>query len=81
MTAQQVAELQDQCLRAFQKDLPRLWVERPGQWVAYQAGHVVGFAAHKHELYQECFGRNRSPAALCSHVIFATVEHEFAVRV
>jgi hypothetical protein len=42
-------------LRAFERDLPRLWDERPGQWVAYQGEHLLGFAAHQHELYQHCF--------------------------
>jgi hypothetical protein len=26
--------LSQQALGAFQQDLPRLWAERPGQWVA-----------------------------------------------
>jgi hypothetical protein len=49
--------LQQQALRAFQRDLPSLWSERPQQWVAYRGDAQVGFAAHKHELYQQCFQR------------------------
>jgi hypothetical protein len=50
----QIATVQQQALHAFQQDLPRLWAERPGQWVAYQGGRAVGFASEKHELYQRC---------------------------
>src|SRR5262245_18828268 len=46
-----------QALQAFQGDLPHLLNERPGQWVAYQATRQVGFALHKHELYQKCFAQ------------------------
>ncbi|HZW32294.1 MAG TPA: hypothetical protein VFF52_16395 [Isosphaeraceae bacterium] len=57
MTAQQHADLGQQALRAFERDLPRLWAERPGQWVAYRGDHLLGFAAHKHELYHQCFAQ------------------------
>jgi hypothetical protein len=57
MTAQRPADPKQQALQAFERDLPRLWAERPGQWVAYQGERQLGFAAHKHELYQQCFGR------------------------
>ena len=55
MTTPQAHHLQQQALNAFQRDLPYLWAERPGQWVAYQGGRQVGFAAQKHTLYQQCF--------------------------
>jgi hypothetical protein len=54
MSAQQLAQ---QALRAFQRHLPQLWPERPGQWVAYHGEQQIGFALHKHELYQACFQR------------------------
>ena len=57
MTTDQLADVQQPALRTFQRDLPQLWAERPGQWVAYQGEQRLGFAAHKHELYQECFRR------------------------
>ncbi len=57
MTAAQVRDLHQEALRAFQRDLPSLWTERPGQWVAYQGERQVGFAPHKHVLYQQCFER------------------------
>ena len=38
----------------IQRDLPQLWTERPGQWVAFQGDRQLGFAAQKHELYQHC---------------------------
>jgi len=55
MAVKQQADLAQQALAAFERDLPRLWDERPGQWVAYQGEHLLGFSAHKHELYQQCF--------------------------
>ncbi|MFL5341496.1 MAG: hypothetical protein ACJ8F7_15225 [Gemmataceae bacterium] len=50
-------ELGQEALQAFQRDLPGLSSERPGQWVAYQGGRQLKFAKHKHDLYQECFRR------------------------
>ena len=57
MTAEQQAESRQQALHAFERDLPRLWTERPGQWVAYQGDHLLGFAAQQHELYHQCFAQ------------------------
>jgi hypothetical protein len=54
MPVEHIEQLQQQALRAFQDDLPRLWVERPGQWVAYHGDRRLGVAAQKHELYQRC---------------------------
>ncbi len=51
MTVQQQKDLGQQALRAFERDLPQLWAERPGQWVAYQGERPIGFSAIKHELY------------------------------
>jgi hypothetical protein len=56
----QKPDLRQQALTAFQRDLPRLWAERPGQWVAYRGEQQLGFAAAKHELYQQCFERGLS---------------------
>jgi hypothetical protein len=52
---QRQADLGQQALRALERDLPRLCQKRPGQWVAYQGECPLGFAAHKHELYHQCF--------------------------
>ena len=57
MSTTPMHHLQQQALTAFQRDLPGLWAERPGQWVAYQGERRLGFAPHKHELYQQCFQR------------------------
>lgn len=57
MTVQQQTDLGRKALRAFEQDLPRLWNERPGQWVAYQGERLLGFAMQKHELYHQCFER------------------------
>jgi hypothetical protein len=58
MTTTQQADLGQQALRAFERDLPRLWAERPGQWVAFRGDHQLGFAAQKHQTYQQCFERS-----------------------
>ena len=55
MSATPLQPMQQQALDAFTRDLPVLWTERPGEWVAYQGDRRLGFAAHKHELYQQCF--------------------------
>jgi hypothetical protein len=54
-------DLQQQALRAFLRDLPLLWAQRPGQWVAYQSDLCLGYAAHKHDLYQRCFQSGLRP--------------------
>jgi hypothetical protein len=46
MTTEQVQELQQQALNAFERDLPQLWAERPGQWVAYRGDLQFGFAPY-----------------------------------
>lgn len=50
-------DLKQQALQAFQRDLPQLYVQRPGQWVAYQGDRQLGFADQKHLLYQHCFDK------------------------
>jgi hypothetical protein len=55
MSTQQVADLKQRALQAFLRDLPQLYAQRPGQWVAYQGDRQIGFAAQKHMLYQQCF--------------------------
>jgi hypothetical protein len=55
MTTEQLHDLQQHALLAFQRDLPQLWAEHAGQWIAYQGDQQLGLAAHKHELYQRCF--------------------------
>jgi hypothetical protein len=55
MTVKQQVDLGQQALQAFERDLPRLWEERPGQWVAYQGERILGFGKQKHELYHQCF--------------------------
>lgn len=57
MRTQQREDQHQQALRAFERDLPGLWAERPGQWVAYQGEQQLGFATQKHLLYQQCFQR------------------------
>src|SRR5262245_18004485 len=55
MREERAQDLSQLALRAFERDLPQLWTERPGQWVAYRGDRQLGFAHHKHELYQDCF--------------------------
>jgi hypothetical protein len=54
MSAKVVNELQEQAWHAFQRDLPQLYAERPGQWVAYQGDQTRGFSREKHLLYRQC---------------------------
>ena len=55
MEVQQFTDEKQLALQTFRKDLPRLWLDRPGQFVAYQGDKQLGFAGRKHELYQHCF--------------------------
>ena len=55
MTLQEQADLGQRALKAFERDLPQLWEQRPGQWVAYQEERQLGFATQQHELYHRRF--------------------------
>lgn len=57
MTTEQIRHCQHQALLAFQRDLPALWEERPGQWVAYLGERQIGIAAQKGELHHLCLQR------------------------
>jgi hypothetical protein len=57
MTATEIKDLRQIALATFEKDLPQLWVERPGQWVAYRGAEQLGFASQKHVVYQQCLQR------------------------
>ena len=57
MTTQQRADLKQHALQAFLRDLPQLYAQRPGQWVAYHGAERVGFALTKQEMYQVCRDR------------------------
>ena len=57
MTVEPQVDLGQQTLRTVERDLPQLWAERPGQWVAYRGEHLVDFAVHQHELYHQCFAQ------------------------
>lgn len=57
MTPIQETDPKQQALKAFQRDLPLLVLQRPGQWVAYRGEYPLGFAEEKHLLYQQCFDR------------------------
>ena len=46
-----------QAQMAFFRDLPKLLIERPGKWIAYQGERRVGFASNDLELYRECHRR------------------------
>jgi hypothetical protein len=57
MTVQQLDDRKQLALQAFHRDLPELWAEHPGHWVAYGGEQQLELAAKKHELYQTCFQR------------------------
>ena len=73
MTSEQVQALGQQAAEACDRDLPGLWTERPGQWVAYRGERQLGFASHKHELYQRCL---ESGLALDEFVVFCVEPQE-----
>jgi hypothetical protein len=55
MTPGQITELKQEALRAFERDLPQLYAQRAGQWVAYRGDRQIGFGDQRHLLYQQCF--------------------------
>ena len=57
----------EQAELAFQRDLPALLKERPGEWVAYHGEKQLGAGPKNTELYEECVRRGFSPGelALC----------------
>jgi hypothetical protein len=55
MATKALEDLRQQALCAFQQELPQLMTEHAAQWVAYRGPERLGFAAHKHEMYQQCF--------------------------
>jgi hypothetical protein len=55
MTTAELAALKREALQAFERDLPQLYAQRPGEWVAYQGDRQVAFASQKHLLYHHCF--------------------------
>lgn len=57
MSEMQGMEKKQQALQAFQRDLPELYSQHPGKWVAYQGDQRLGFAEQKHLLYQQCLER------------------------
>lgn len=57
MSTRQIEDIKQHALQAFLRDLPGLYAQRPGQWVAYQGDRQVGFAGQKHTLYQQCLGQ------------------------
>jgi hypothetical protein len=57
MTIPPALDRKQEALQAFLRDLPHLFAERPGEWVAYEGDRRIGFGSRKHELYQECFRR------------------------
>ena len=58
MSNSSTAELRRLAEITFDKDLPKLYMERPGEWVAYRGTERIGFAAQKHLMYQQCRQRN-----------------------
>ena len=54
-------DLSQQALRSFERDLPDLYRERPGEWVAYRGSSLIGFGKEKHLLYQDCMDRGCRP--------------------
>jgi hypothetical protein len=55
MNPTRIDEQKQQAWQAFLRELPQLYAERPGQWVAYQGQRRLGFSEQKYLLYQQCF--------------------------
>ena len=62
MKTAQLQNTQQEALRTFQRDLPQLWADRPGEWVAYQGDRRIGFGSSKTQLYQQCLRRGLKPS-------------------
>jgi hypothetical protein len=73
VTTEQILALGQQALQTFERDLRGLWAERPRQWVAYRGEKRLGFALHKHELYQQCLQQG---LALDEFVVFCIEPQE-----
>jgi hypothetical protein len=50
-------DLQQLALQAFLRDLPRLYRDRPGEWIAYRGAEPIGTGKVKHLLYRDCLDR------------------------
>lgn len=50
-------DLKELAWQTFQRDFPKLYAERPEQWVAYQGDRILGFNKQQHVLFQECLAR------------------------
>ena len=48
-------------LQAFLRDLPGLYEQRAGQFVAYHGERQIGFGVHKHLLYKDCTDSGARP--------------------
>jgi hypothetical protein len=62
--------LGEQAWAAFNRDLPRLLVSHPGQWVAYHGERLLGVGPKATELYDGCLrqGLNLDEVLVC-HVV------------
>jgi hypothetical protein len=56
-----IQSLRDQAQKSFERDLPRLLHEHPGEWVAYRGERQVACAAHTQEVYETCFRLGLQP--------------------
>jgi len=50
-------DIKQQALEAFLRDLPDLYKEKPGQFVAYHGEERIGLGTVKHVLYNDCLER------------------------
>jgi hypothetical protein len=50
-------DLKQQALQAFLRDLPGLYEQRPGEWIAYRGEQSIGTGREKHLLYRDCLER------------------------
>lgn len=50
----ELSHLRRLACETFSRELPKLYAERPEQWVAYHGDEIVGFGKRKYLLYEEC---------------------------
>jgi len=50
-------DIKQRALDTFLRDLPELYKERPGQFVAYRGEERLGFSKEQYLMYQDCLSR------------------------
>ena len=73
MNTNNATDLKQLAWETFQRDFPKLYAERRGQWVAYQGDRILGFNTQRHILFQELLAQGLTRD---DFFIFCIVPHE-----